>query len=59
MFAADEATCRVTTILVAARLPSGPVTRVFGHYSLEKSIARNFGLAPLAGANRVTGAPIH
>jgi phosphatidylinositol-3-phosphatase len=59
VFAADEATCRVTTILVAARLPSGPVTRVFGHDSLEKSIARNFGLAPLAGANRVTGAPIH
>ena len=59
VFKANTATCRVTTILVSARLPAGPDAGFYSHYSLTRAFERTLGLPLLAGATRVATAPIH
>jgi hypothetical protein len=59
VFIANTTTCKVVTILVSARLHTGPFPGFFSHYSLTRAIERNFGLPLLGGANRVKRAPIY
>jgi phosphoesterase family protein len=59
VFKANTTTCRVTTILVSARLPAGPDAGFYSHYSLTRAFERTLGLPLLAGATRVATAPIH
>ena len=59
VYNANKATCQVVTILVSARLPGGPTSTFFSHYSLTRAIEQNFGLPLLGGAARVTTAPIY
>jgi hypothetical protein len=59
VYSANKATCQVTTILVSARITAGPYGGFVGHYSLTAAIEQTFGLPLLAGAKKVTPAPIY
>jgi phosphatidylinositol-3-phosphatase len=59
VYAANKGTCQVTTILVSARISSGPTGVFYSHYSLTAAIEANFGLPLLGGASGATPAPIY
>jgi hypothetical protein len=59
VYANNKATCQVVTILVSARIPSGPFAGFTSHYALTAAFEQTFGLPLLAGARTATPSPIY
>ena len=58
VYLANTKTCQVATILISARMPTGPTSAFYSLYSIGAAIEQNFGLPLLGHEASVTPAPI-
>ncbi len=59
VYLANTKTCQVATILISARMPTGPTSAFYSLYSVGAAIEQNFGLPLLGHEASVTPAPIY
>ena len=59
VYANNKATCQVVTILVSARIPSGPFGGFTSHYGLTAAFEQTLGLPLLNAARNVDPSPIY